>query len=193
MSYSTPIQFEVADPVLLDAKIAEVQAVLKTSVLSWNQYSFARAYRHAKMVNGAKVFYPAVYQGAGLDYLNVFPNDNLTSYSFVYSGGPHELLSENNGFHHYESVISVIVVFRLNKIGSSYDNRFTERLKYDVIEQLGLVPELEVSAVYDDIEDCFSDFTLNEIETQYLSEQFGGLRFNCLVRYSNDCIITNSY
>jgi len=193
MSYTTPIQFEVPDPVLLDEKIAEIQAVLKTAELSWNEYSFARAYKQAKNVEGAKVYYPAVYQGVDLDYLNVFPNDNLTSYSFVYVKQPQTLDSQTSGFHDYSAELSVIVVFRLNKIGTSNAYRFTELLKYDVIRQLEDIPDLIFGNVYDEIEDCFADFTVSEIEYQYLSERFGGLRFDCSVDYSNNCQITNTY
>ncbi|RKZ99993.1 MAG: hypothetical protein DRQ47_10135 [Gammaproteobacteria bacterium] len=193
MSYTTPIQFEVTDPVLLDNKIAEIQTVLKTATLLWNEYSFARAYKHAKMVEGAKVYYPAVFQGTGMDYLNMFPNDNLNSYSFVYAGQPQDLQYNDEGTHEYETTISIIVVFQLKKIGTSYDNRFTERLKYDVIDALALVPDLEIETVYDEIEECFAEFTVTEIEAQYLSEQFGALRLDCSVNYSNECLIINTY
>ena len=193
MSYITPIEFEVTDPVLLDAKIAEIQTALKTASLSWNGYSFARAYKHAKNVNGAKVYYPAVYQGQSLDYLNVYPNDNLSSYSFTYVKQPQTLDSETDGFHDYEAELSVVVVFRLHKIGTSNAYRFTELLKYDVIRALEDIDSLTIESVYDEIEDCFSDFTVTEIEPQYLSEKFGALRFDCSVHYSNNCQITNTY
>ena len=194
MSYSEPIQFEVPGATMLDAKIAEIQDVLKTANLSWNAYSFARAYRFAKPnVDGAKVYYPAVYQAVKGDYLNVFPNDNLSSYSFVYVGQPQDLLSENNGFHNYTAKIDIIIVFQFSKIGAANPYRFTELLKYDVINQLALVPALEIKRVYDEIEECFSSFTIEEIEAKYLSDRYGALRFNCDVRYETDCEIINTY
>ena len=193
MTYTTPIQFEVTSPTHLDAKIAEIQTALKTANLSWNQYSFARAYRFAKNVEGAKVYYPAVYQATTKDYLNVFPNDNLTAYSFVYVKQPQELESETNQWQDYTADIAIILAFRLDKIGTSYDYRFTERLKYDVVEALKNVDKLDIGSVYDEMEECFDLFTVSEIETEYLSEKWGALRLDCSVGYGNNCLIENSY
>lgn len=193
MSTTTPIQFEVSDPVGIDAKIAEIQEALKTASLPWNEISFARAYKHARLKDGSKVYYPAVFQGTGKDYLSLFPNDNLDSYSFTYLDQPQDLRDDDNGIHYFESEIKIIVVYQPGKIGSLYDNRFSERLKYDVIQALHLVPDLEVNTTYDEIDECFSDFTVEEIESQYLSERYGALRFDCSVKFSNDCQITNTY
>ena len=193
MSYTTPIQFEVSNPVLLDAKIAEIQTALKTANLSWNQYSFGRAYKHVRLEDGAKVYYPAVYQGAGKDYLSMFPNDNMTNYSFVYASSPQDLQSSDEGTHTYETEISIILVFQFAKISSLYDNRFIERIKYDVIEALKLVSDLLINTVYDDIEDCFADFSVEQIESQFISDQYGALRLDCDMRYENDCLIENTY
>jgi len=198
MSRTTPIQFEVTDPQGLDLKISEIQTRLKTANLPWNVYSFARAYRFVKVsqigsVGGAVITYPAVFQGEGLDYLDVFPNDNLKSFSFVVADQLQELKNENNGWHEYEGEISIILVFQLKKIGTANKYRFIELLKYDVIETLKLVPDLTIGSVYDDIALCYSDFSTSEIEVKYLSEQYGALRFDCSVDYSINCKLTNTY
>jgi len=193
MSYTTPIQFEVANPVGVDEKVAEIQTALKTASLSWNEYSFGRAYKYVRMKDGGKVYYPAVYQGRGKDYLSTFPNDNMTNYSFVYVRSPQDLSSADEGIHTYEAKISIILVFQFAKITTNYDNRFIERLKYDVIEALKLIPDLIINQVFDDIEDCFADFSTEEVESQFISDQYGALRFDCDVRYQNECLIENTY
>ena len=193
MSYTTPNQHEISSGILLDAKIAEIQEALDG--ISWLQYSFARAYKHAQrnVESGAKVYFPAVYQNAGKDYLNVFPNDNLTSQSFVYVRQPQTLDFYDNGFHSYTAEVSIIVVFRLDKISTAYSYNFTELLKYDMITALNNIEGLSIGEVYDEIEEVYNDFTVSEIEAEFLSEQFGALRFDCSMTYSNDCIISNTY
>ena len=193
MTYSTPSEFQVSDPKLIDEKIADIQSALM--LLSWNEVSFARAYKFARrnVETNTKVYYPAVYQLSTKDYQSAFPNDMLTSQSFVYVKQPQTLDSENNGFHEYTTAISIIFSFRMRAIGTAYKYRYTERLKYDVVEALKNVSDLDIESVYDEIEDCFSDFSVSEIESEFITEQFGALRFDCLIHYSNDCKITNTY
>jgi hypothetical protein len=196
MTYATPTQFTVSSAILLDAKIAEVQTALDS--LSWLTFSFARGYRMFKDVDGQRVAYPAVYQGKtsahhASDYVNVFPNDNYASHSFVYVRQPQRMQRNDNGFHEYEADISVIVYYKLRDIDDTKGYHFSEELKYDVVEKLEALPELTVNEVFDDIEQVYSDFTAAAIESEFLAEGMGALRFDCTVNYSNDCKITNTY
>lgn len=194
MSQTTPIQFEITSPTHLDKKIAEIQETLKTANLSWNAYSFGRAYRFANEgVDGARIYYPGIYQGDGKDYWNCFPNDNIKSYSFVYVTQPQDIRGLSDGFHYYTASLRVIMVFDLDEISTSYDYRYIELLKYDAIERLSLVSELTIDQVYDHIEDCFEGFTTEILEFQYLREKFGALRFDCSVNYETSCKLTNTY
>lgn len=190
MSYATPIEFYVDDPILLDAKIAEIQ--IKLSTLSWLTYSFARAYRHAKEEGGANVYYPAVYQGTGIDYHNCFPNDNYNSHSFIFVKQPQRLEDITSGYATAQADISIIVFARLRQI-STEDYHFIEKLKYDVMEKLDDIDSLTINEVFDDMEAVYSDFTASAIEAKYLSEDMVALRFDCEIEYSNNCKITNTY
>ena len=194
MSYATPIQFTVTSPILLDEKIAEIQTKLDT--LSWLTYSFARAYRFAKTVDGANVYYPAVYQGSsggGLDYHNCLPNDNYTSHAFTYVKQPQRIVDATLGYEISQADISIIFVFRLDKISSKKSYYYTELLKYDVVALLDTIDSLKINETFDEMEAVFSDFTASAIEAKFLNKDFGALRFDCEVEYSNNCKITNSY
>lgn len=191
MSYSTPTQFEITTPVLLDAKIAEIQTAM--DALSWLTYSFARAYREFKETDAGRVSYPAVYQGDGVDYLNVFPNDNYASHSFVYVRQPHDVLDTNSGFETLQGDISIIVFYRLKQISTTKDYHFSELLKYDVLKVLDAIDSLTINQVFDEIEEAYADFSTDWLEGEFLKEDMGAMRFDCNIKYSNDCIITNSY
>lgn len=193
MSYKTPTQFKVGTSntaILLDEKIEEIQTAMDD--LSWLTYSFARAYKTYKDMGETRITYPAVYQGDGVDYLNCFPNDNYASHSFVFVRQPQRLISTTQGWNDYEADISIIVFFRLKEI-STKGYHFTEELKYDVVEILEDIPELTINEVYDEIEDAYADFTVSAIESEFLTEDTGALRFDCTVKYSNNCEITNIY
>ena len=192
MSYATPIEYTITSPILLDAKIAEIQTAL--SGISWMTYSLARAYRHAMDTDGGRVYYPAAYQGDGIDYYNCFPNDNIAkAQSFVYVRQPQRFVDGTLGFDTYQADISIIVFFKLKAIRSTNLYHFTEELKYDIATALDAIDSLKINEVFDDVESAYADFTISHIESEFLKESYGALRFDCEVEYSNNCKITNTY
>lgn len=186
MSYKTPTEHTITNGIYLDAKIAEIQSAL--SGLSWLSYSFGRAFRHSK---DGQSFYPAVYQGGTADYLNCFPNDHINSFSFVYVRQPQTINAVDNGVYHYEAELGIVFYFQLDKLSTTHDYRFTELLKYDVMTKLDDIEGLTVTAVIDEIEEAYSDFS--SVDAQFLDDDNGGMRFDCTVKYSQNCEQSNTY
>lgn len=193
MSYTAPVAHIVVDPVLLDKEIAAIQAKLAT--LSWLEFSFGRAFKQFKLVDGAKVSFPAIFQELDKDYYNAFPNDHLKSYSFVFVDP--SLVTEWNvkRIHMIEHSVSIIVFFDLQEIDTALNYRFTEKLKEDVIFVLSdLAPKsLEINNITDDIEEVFNDFSVSEIKSEFLELRFGAFKFDCTLFYKNDNCALNVF
>lgn len=187
MSYKIPIPHVIADPVLIDKEIKDIQTQMAT--ISWIDFSFARAFRKFRENNGVKVSYPAIFQALGKDYYDGYPNDYIKKgYSFVFVD-PSSVVEFNvKRFHNIDQDISVIVFFNMKKIDNVLNERISEKLKEDVIFALSsLRPNrLQINNITDDIEEVFNDFTPSEIKSQFLQEKFGALKFDCTVSYSNN-------
>ncbi len=193
MSYKNPIEQAITDPVLLDKEIKNIQTVLGT--LSWLEKSFGRAFKGTRLKNGRKVNYPAIFQAWKKDYYDAFPNDNIQSYSFIYPD-PSEITEySNKGTHQIERDISIILFFDMEKIDNTFQYRFVEKLKEDVIIKLAtLKPDkLEINRVTDEVEEVFNDFTIDEIKPEYLQDKYGALKFECTIFYKNENCILNTY
>ena len=181
-------QHIIDDAELLDAKLKEIQQ--KMDELDWLEKSFSRAF---KGMNDDGLNYPEVYQGKGKDYCNVSPNDKYKSFSFIYVGQPQTMDGIQKHFFNMTAEISVIFFFNLNKIDPDIQYRFTELLKADVLAKLDEVAKLTVNQVFDEVLECYSEFSPETVKKEYLQKHFGALKFECTVRYSNDCKIINSF
>ena len=191
MSYNTPQEHSIIKPLLVDKKCKEIQTAMNE--LSWMQYAFARAYKQVDEREGARVVMPVVYQ-ADKDYLSCMPNDALDgqteAFSFVYVKQPQSIELYDKYYATQTCDISIIVFVNLLQIDSTIDYRFTERLKLQVLNKLSKVGQLTVTSTYDDMEECYSDFTQTAIEAKYLdSRQFAALRFDAEIKYGNNCKI----
>ncbi len=194
MSYANPIEKTITDPVLLDLEIQNIQTVLGT--LSWLEKSFGRAFKATRLKAGRKVNYPAIFQEWKKDYYDAFPNDNITSYSFIYPDPSEVTEYGNKGIHQIERNISIILFFNLVKIdANTLQYRFTEKLKEDVIIKLATLKpnKLLINRITDDVEEVFNDFTVDEIKSEYLQDKYGALKFECTIFYRNENCVLNSY
>ena len=193
MSYRNPIEQVITDPVLLDKEIKNIQTVLST--LSWLEKSFGRAFKGVRLKEGRKVTYPAIFQQWKKDYYDAFPNDNIKSYSFIFPD-PGEITEYNiKGKHEIQRNISIILFFDLEQIDNTLQYRFIELLKEDVIIVLATLKpgKLEINDITDDVEEVFSDFTVDEIKTEFLGDKYGALKFECTIFYRNENCILNTY
>lgn len=193
MSYTAPEAKVIANPVLIDREIKDIQTQM--AAISWIDKSFGRAFKHFRLVQDSKVSYPAIYQGKGKDYYDAYPNDHLKAYSFVFVD-PSSVAEFNvKRLHSFEQDLSVIVFFDLQEIDTVLDYRFTEKLKEDVIFALSsLTPNrLKINNITDDVEDSFSDFTPSEIKAEFLQDRFGAFKFECTSFYQNDNCELNTF
>jgi len=186
MSYQEPIQHVIADPVLVDKEIKDIQTEMDK--ITWLEFSFGRAFKQFRLNKDTKVSYPAIFQEKNKDYYDAYPNDHIKSYSFVYVD-PSSIAEFNvKRSHNFDQDISVVVFFDMEQIDDTLNERISEKLKEDVIFALSsLKPtRLQINNITDDIEDAFSDFTPSEIKAEFLKRKYGAFKFDCTVFYTND-------
>lgn len=197
MSQTSPIVHVIANPVLLDKVIVDVQTAL--AVLDWITFSFGRAFKKFKIVGDSKVSYPAIFQAWKKDYYNALPNDNIAKgYSFVFPDpGDSDEITEYNSRrnHQIQRELSVIVFFDMEKIDNTLEYPFHEKLKEDIMFQLDTLGKerLVIDKIVDDIEQVFDDFTVSEIKSEFLKERYGAFKFECTVFYRNDNCAVNVF
>jgi hypothetical protein len=204
MSYVDSEILTIDSPVGLDKIIQALQEEL--SSLPWMQKSFGRAWEFTeKMPDGRVVRVPKVWQGTeGTtgkgEYLNVLPNDHLTSQSFIMAAGAEEWID----FQLFQLTnlkqrkLKVIFWFNLNEIDANKDYIFTEELKADVEKLLKTFPYLKSIDSYTDekAEDVFEGYinsgsgtlsTADDDLNQWCMHPYSGFRFNITVTYYEDC------
>jgi hypothetical protein len=183
MSYIKPNIPIITNPSGLEIPIQTIQQELGTG-LSWLEKSFGRAWMHSEYsTDGKTKKYPKCWDG--VDYINVLPNDNFKAMSFiaVKAQEKYAKFSDAAVGNPKTRDLSVIIWGNLKKIDPAKTYIFTEYLKLQV-EKI-LVPNVAViTAYYDEkAETVFQDYTLIDIDTQYLMYPFFAMRFDVTVDY----------
>lgn len=160
-----------SNPVLLDVMIQGIQKNLQDN-LPWLDYAFGRAYKiESNSESGPKVKYPAVYTENG-EYLSVLPDDKLGNYSFILISDPTELeiparLSrlKVNG--------SIIFWLNLSTVYAEVNAIYSEEIKAEILKVLSTkaLPvgcRLQVLKIYEQPENIFKEFSIQQKDTQYM-------------------------
>lgn len=185
MSYSNPNIPVIPNPVGLEQKIQDIQNALSAG-LSWLEKSFGRAWIHQEKDPSGKVSkIPKAYAGLG-EYINVLPNDNFKSQSFIMAKGYERFEDYNHaalGIHKKRD-LHIIFWGNLKKIDLARDYIFTEELKKQIQLALNNVEGLIITGYFDERADqVFADFTLNDVDTQLLMFPYFACKFDVTVNY----------
>lgn len=198
-SFKSPLTPQITNPVGIDRPIQELQNTI--AALGWIEKSFARAYtsyRHDIPTNKL-IIYPEVWQGRtgsgnhDADMLNVMPNDNLKSQSFIKVDDPTSTVERvSNGKSRMGVTIQIIIWFDIRQIDKTVPYRFTEVLKAQAqaaIANCQLTKESSVSIlrIYEEADNVFRGYTIDKVKNQELVHPFGGFRFECSLLYVEDC------
>lgn len=176
MSYIDPY-INIINKTGLDREIANI--CNKLTCITWLEKIFGRAFKHKENADSKIVTYPKVYQQQG-EYLNVLPNDNFRSYSFITTAGK----EQDAGNYWKTRRLALIIWGNLKRINESEDNIFIEDLKTD-IEKLLIKSNINVLEYTEETaEDVFSGFDVKDISTQYLMYPYFGMRFEFEVKYN---------
>lgn len=179
-----------ANPVLLDRVLAHLQDEF-INKLGWLDYAFGRAQRLVTKRERKEHFYPGIYIGKN-EYLNVLPGQNLGNRIFFIAEDPQQIEFTPRMYNTIKSPVSLILWYDLSSIYKGSNERNTEEIKQQILRVLTdtVMPSgsrIEPIKIYEQAENIFSEYSLKEIDTQFLMQPYAGLRIEMLVSYREQC------
>lgn len=178
------------NPVLLDVIIQDIQRLLQNN-LHWLDYAFGRAYKiESTAESGPKVKYPAVYTEQG-EYFSVLPDDKLGNYSFILISDPTEV-EMPAGLSSIKVTGSIIFWLNLSTIYAENNAIYSEEIKSEILRILTsrhLSPgcRLKILKLYEQPENIFREFSIQQTDTQYLLYPYYGLRIEVELKIEKLC------
>lgn len=181
-------QQDPSKPVLFDITMMELKSALKAK-LSWLNYVYFKAHRLVHEENNKEKIFPAAYMGNG-EYLSLLPSDDLGNYMFFDFDDPQ--VYEQTAKQTVSTKCSLIFWFNLENIYDSHDTHRQEEIKNEVYSALispGIFSNsrLIVNKVFEKAENVFTKYSIKQIDSQFLSFPYSGLRFECEISTSNIC------
>lgn len=167
-------------PILFDRVIGQIQDTLKAN-LSWLDYAFGKCQRLVTVKDGANVFYPGVHIGDG-DYISVLPDQMLGNLSFVVLDDPQTVNFMPHEANNIKVKYAIVFWFDLGKVFPNVSDRNLEALKAQILEVLTRkmflnFGRINVKQIFEQSENVYKGYSLKEVDTQYMMQPFGGLRF----------------
>lgn len=192
MSYQTPIDFNINNPVLADKAAQKIQKVLADNVSAWLSISYGRARIGKGEKNGVDITFPACQQTFGTDYIKVFPNDNVTAQSYILiQNETVEQIAEGKNIVNWTADCSIIIFIRkLNEIDTSYAANIEQKLREEIQEVLATrAGSFTMTGFSDEVEDAYAEFSVDSLNPKYINDHkaYAYLRFDGTVTYKADC------
>jgi len=184
----------ITDPTLADAVIAKIQEGLKSS-LSWLDFAFGRAERIVKKTNGRNLYLPAIYSGDTSrpnEYLELSPDALIGNFSFFWMLDPQKFVPVSRVSGVYKDPFALIFWFDLRKVYNSSSNRNVFALEDQVMKALSgeiLIPNgaIHVEKIYHLAENIYREFSLDEVDNQFLMHPYAGFRLEGELIYEEPC------
>lgn len=197
MKANAPI---IKNAVLLDKAIGDIQKGLADTI-GWLDVVFGRAQRLTRVVNGKTYKEPHVYAGGTEyakgnnhnDYICVSPDSKIGNFAFFSIGEPHRIAPFNRGIENrIKTPFALIVWVDLRKVYDDVVNRNTEALKQDLLRELNggfLHPACRYTfnAIYEQSENVYKGYTLDESTNQYLMHPYWACRIEGELSYKEPC------
>ena len=188
---SAPI---IKNPPLADAVIGKIQEGL-TSNLSWLDVAFGRAERIVKKINGRDLYLPAIYAGdtnKPNEYLELSPDSLIGNFSFFWMLDPQRFTWRPKIRGTFRDPFALIFWFDLRKCFETKDNRNVAALEAQVLKTLNggfLLPNgaIQVDKIYHLAENIYREFSLEEVDNQFLMHPYAGFRLEGELIYEEPC------
>lgn len=188
----------IPNAVMLDRVLGEIQRGL-TGGLDWLDAAFGRSQRLVKTIDGKRYITPNVYcgglEGKGKnDYIEVSPDSHIGNFSFFVIQDPQIVDTFAGQPAEIKAPFSLIFWFDLRTIFGSKTNRNTELVKAQILKILNgrtawhlQGGRIIINKTYEQAQNIYSGFTLDENDNQFLMHPFGGLRFDGIIEYAEYC------
>lgn len=171
----------IENPQLIDKVLGQIQTGLIDQI-GWLDVAYGRAQRLVKEINGKKYFTPNVYSGKNKDYVPVSPDSHKGNFSFFWIDDPQNIDWIPNQQGAINTRFSIIFWMDLRKVLGSANDRNTEVIKIEILKALngriGLTDgRISISRIYEQAENIYKGFSLDEITNQFLMHPYYGFRF----------------
>lgn len=181
----------IKNPELFDRVIANIQQGLADG-LPWLNYSFGRAERLVKTIQGKRYYTPNIYVG-GNEYMLIAPDSKIGNFSFFVVDDPQNISWYAGEPSKYKSPFSIIFWFDMRTVTNDANNRNRESVKQQIMRVLNggfwlRVGSMRINRVYEKAENIFTGFTLDEIDNQFLMHPFAGFRFEGELEVDETCL-----
>lgn len=178
------------EPVLIDRIISFLQDEL-ISGIGWLDHAFGKAQRLVTLRDQREYYYPGVYAG-GNEYLNVLPGQGLGNRAFFIVNDP-STLETRQRFLTLKSPVALVCWYDLSRIYPEGAERSTEAVKWQILSLLSGITFptgmwMSVGRIYEQSENIFKEFSIREIDSQYLMQPFAGIRFELELTYREECL-----
>lgn len=182
---------DVLFPSLADKVIRDMQIGLVNG-LEWLSVSFGLSERRIKEQNGKRYYYPAFYVGQD-EYVSLLPDDMQRSYSFFYLEDTQNVEHTAGQRFVVNVPFSLVVWVDMRQAGYA-DNRDTEAIKRDILRALLDGTQCKegrftINKIYERPDNVFSNYTLDEVDNQYLMSPFWGIRLTGELTIKDDCLL----
>lgn len=183
--------------VMLDNVLGSIQEALIDG-LPWLDVAFGRAQRLTKVVEGRRHTTPNVFcggwEGHGPnDYIEVSPDAEIGNFSFFAIDDP-QIVGAGPWTRTIEAPFGLIAWFDLRRVYGEASNRNTEKLKADVLRVISgrggwAIPEghIEISRIYEQAQNIYRGYTLDEVDNQFLMHPYGGFRIDGTLTFDELC------
>lgn len=184
----------IINPEMADAIVAEVQRGLKENI-PWLDVAFGRAERIVKQIEGRTLYLPAIYTGDGLnpnEYIELSPDSQIGNFSFFWMLDPQRLSWMPKIPGVVKAPFALIFWFDLRRVYKVKDNRNIMSLEAEVLRVLNgkfkiTSGSLSINRIYHLAENIYREFTLTEIDNQFLMHPYAGFRFEGELVYEEPC------
>jgi len=199
MSYQTPIEFTITNPIFADLAAQKIQqAMIDASELDWLEFKFGRARIGREERKGVEISYPTTQQTFGTDFINCSPNDFVLSQSYILiqNDSPVSQAEGKNIVNWIADCSIIFFISDLNKIDTSYGANIEQLLRADIQQVLKVrVPNFTFTEWVDEIEDVYAEFTVDAMKpvdnTDHKKKAY--FRANGTITYKTPCYTTFPY
>ena len=186
MAIRIPTFQTVVDPTGLDRALASIATRLAD--ISWMNYSFGLCHKILDE-NGNK---PVLYLNDGLEHYPVYPNEDLGNFS-VFDRYEGDVVNDFPGrrINEYRTKVGLIFWGDLREIyAADWRQRTREHVRADLMETLRnssfRYAKIEPLEFYYEGRNIYPDYSISELDSQFLMRPFVGMRIDMFVTYNNE-------
>lgn len=170
-------EINITDPVLIENALLPVISKLK--LIAWLTNPFPAADTLIRRRESGEHAFPAIYV-SNSQYFPLEPNSDLLNYSF-FTVNEYEVTQHKGGLDEFTAKYGLIVYSDIRTAGR------LEKQKVDVMKALNSSPGIRIESVTDKWDDIWLEWSLREVDSQYLMYPFTAFRVNGIIKFTEEC------